>query len=1005
MNNLLVFGLISFLIGLLFVSPQFVDEICTFDNNIYFPLCPQDARTIAINATVYIDEDGGSHLPSTILEVSSGFVNDESADVVCFGMNNKPDYDCTVEVRSGAPASEANAAVCKLYKCSKTSNCNCKLGYFSSYYKIISDGFQYKSVKTVNVQARMILKTISPQQRRLLSVTDDEVVFLEYKEPIIRLSFTSKGTHQVHFRKESFQDLVITDNGTMTYIVPDALYTHSGLLVLTIYRDAKLVSVQSVDIIGATMCRLRDCIICSDAIQNLGCLSAYQQFMLFLVVSSFGILILYCCRSPILYLLKIALFLILFVGATLIGCFIPRFMPARVRDIQAAAANKLPSLNSISPYSTVPTEEAPDEAELSLGAEEVLERKIPTKEGRPKPAKKTPYLGKQVARASTISQIVVNTLLFVLLFSPLVFAVPTKHDLFFNKLIRSSLGEVPSGLLPAQSCVTGITIPATSTTCFALNSTHQNCTTVLNTLASIPFVGGSACYTFVDGNHHILFDLIFHYGYVVANWTLGTSYYTANYTVATATKFVCENPLSSSGCALSCNNCASGDPGCGRTAYGQLTGPAVQYSGDTTCKMIDAHVLDQCSWLFPNCLFNGYSIVPDTNYLEVKPIGDLYYYPAIIAYYTDHTQPLLVRYLDTRESYKFMDNITVRTSGILQAKVPRVEGYSFVRTYYGDEYLSYASKPNHPIKGELGEIQADTVTELYEAGSHLSYAPSLVDRLYSGPTVKFTNAQTAALKFNTDPTRIKLPSLVEGDEFYADDTHLTAIIYDAPEVLLDIKTVGALTVTRKIALVCPVAVIWAVNGYYASRKGSTIFLNATSSCADGGVTFKIVDANQNIDLWTHSSQVKTTLSHPAINFNPSSSVVKFTLRVIGSGGTIDIPVEYTALKDTQVTPTQPGNSTDGIPLPDDPNSASCAGWFGWINCYIDSFAKYLDDFILGHTNWWMTILMGAVIVAVVIAALVLTIGAAIATFQVLGLIGPITTAMTAVTNLFKVKTN
>lgn len=993
-----LFLLITLFVIFVFSEPK----ICSPNKGGYFPPCPRNETLTPINITLYENIDGTVFLPDSIISLFGKFHEDPAGNLVCFDLSGSMDVNCMKEVASGLPADESNPPLCKIYKCSPYSVCTCKMGLFDTYSNLKIGDLELKGKFKKNVIA-MIYNSIQPRMpsRKLLQY---EKVFVDYNKPFVKISFTSPGLHNIQFRKEDYSTLLTTTNSSLTWEIPQALYTVSGYLFITIYNNNDIVHAESVYLIGVSFCRMNDCIICMDAIENMGCLSFYQKLMLFLVVGSFGILILSCFRNPILFVLKLGGYIFLFITVTILGCCFPSIQPTKIKKLKQKFVDCMPSAAlaklyekeeeseadvEVQPLISTPQEEQTDEDEMSeRPRQRNREEKKPTKERVP-PGTKVSKTNVSNAKSTLYASAIFLGFLISSIGAKPVFYHVT-DDNYLDLLKSKGITMIEDVW---DTCADGATFAGQGTVCTHLNATHQSCKMEFDTQLTLPFAPASGCYNFADGNGHIVLKMLLFYSNQIAIYDLGEPYYTSNYTVSSSHHFVCDDPsgLIIPSCMTKCEICSRvNDPLCTRAAFGYLSGPSTSYTGDTTCDQIAPRFSDGCSGVFPNCMFSSYSIIPDQNYLEVRPLTTLHYRPELIGLiFTDNMVFINQTQFNGFVEYEMFTNVSAKIIGNYLGDIPLKENLKYVRDINGNEYMAYASDPNQPVAGILGEIQADTTTLLFAAGEHLRVASSLVTRHATFASVTYSYNQPAGAKFMTDPTAKRFPAFYEGNEYRTNSSHVLVFLEHASPLVMQLKSTSPLYLTREVSLVCPTAVLHSVSGFYQSSKGSAAVINTTSTCANGFVSVQIINANQDIDLWTHSVPCYAENRVTQVNFNPSKSAVSFTLRLLGNGAQVDIPIEYTAIHDTQITPTPGQNTSDPTNNTTNPTSgSSCDSWLGMFQCYINMLAKYVDSVIKGSAGWLTTIAVILVIGAAVVAAGFISFGSIVVLVELSGIAGP-----------------
>lgn len=759
--------------------------------------------------------------------------------------------------------------------------------------------------------------------RKLLSLPGKN--FVEYSHDTVRIIFSDPVQHSVLFQKDSFSLLRTTNDKTLIFPVPSEMYGVSGNLFITIYQSDVIVETTSVYLIGRSYCRLDDCIICMDAIINARCLP-YTHSVFLLVIISVSVCLLFAVFFFFArYFLSPLYHFLMFFMACCMCC-------KRDTRIQRTASRKIAKIRNNVAYWL-----SPDKEESVNGSPRV-ERGSDTE---------SENSSASAPRASKSPATLVLGL--VLLSLPFILSTPTPI---------SSLHKLP-GLDFAGSildeCRDGVTIPSTSTTCVHLTPSTQKCTVNFDVIATVPHTQTGACITIVDTNTHHMVDFRVFYVALEHIWTTGNCYKASSFDFHSQANRPCSNPLNPTICP---NGCGIAD----RTGHGTLTNPLVtSYSGETDCYRTCGSALCGCWLSLDSCMYYGWSVIGKAPFYEVCETIKQELRPIVILAVISGASLVEFATLDG-DTHKTMSNITFSPIGTFQGDPIDLGDNRFITNLADSTHsLGRASKLNQPILGTLGEIQANTVAELTQAGQHIRYAEHLVDIKRERMEVFFRPTRPHADNYHTEPTTYPIPGMYVGNifevgpasgQFYTNATH-------APGFQFKLSTTSPYTFTREVTTVCPQAVYWTGGGYRKSPKGVTLLFNMTSSCLAG---MSSVTVNGDVDLWTHSVILTDVLTTIAVKLGTAKEANSITVNFVGSGGTVSLPVSFTAIADTTVTLPDGRNVTTDVP--ETSGGASVLDWL----------AKLLDSFIKGDLNWVVWIIVGLSITGAIILAIGITAG-------------------------------
>lgn len=926
--------------------------LCTPPGIIFgdIPTCPNSTMTYPHNVTVVFDTHGRMHIPDMLIESEDQFVESKDGLVYCFDTASILDYDCTYKVNSGFPASPASP-ICGEYKCSADSNCFCKQGGVKSSFTAHANDltFETSRVETRLIRVAVPKIQVLPHSRRLL---DTQTIFVELYREVLRLTFTVEGTHAVMIRKDTYSRLYMTQNKTLTILLPEELFVVSGALEITVHQDGVIVFADSVYLVGTTICRLKDCTFCVDAIDNFRCLTTKVQIVIVLVIiSGIAIVCMYTWR-PVKALITALVNVLWFMIACVFFCLRPSHRPRIISNVIDAVKKYTRKVKYyLEPEDSdarAPSESVPLDEE---GESEDSEPENSVAPFVPPPPARPVRKNQKSRRPGSAS---VGNLAVIIVFLGLLSAVFGHRGLTLEQLLDNK-GIAHNGDI-LSSCHDGLTLSGNQVNCISINATFETCSTSLSIRATLPYALTALCLTLKDADGNAVGKIVVGYlamEVVVENEHL---YETSDTTLHTQTVQHCHNPFYETICPNACHMNTD------RTAAGTITDPLVTtYSGRSGCYKGCGSLACGCALSFDSCVSFGWSLIGSANYYTVKRNTNHYSRP--IAFIGVLAGNIVVdfAYVDGFD-FKNVSNIFVAFDTISGFNDVNLDGLKLIQTWDGRNYLGAANEVNVPLFGQLGDIQVNTPSQLITPTQAMRIAPDLVSQDLFGTHASFAKKMSGAAFFEADTSKVLLPGMFRGEPYDFINNKIQVNLTRTPSIAFGLRTNGTYTFTREKLVVCPSGVHWVSSGFYSSSRGSTTILNLTSTCATGLALVTISDGT--VDLWTHSVYLIPLLVQSiSINYNPPVSKVKFILTVKGTTTSLSFPIEFAARPDPRV---QQDNSTAPADSPS-----------GTVEDFFNGVVNWFDNFFLGNSGIISALIIAAIITSVVVLGL-LIIGSSLA---------------------------
>jgi len=499
----------------------------------------------------------------------------------------------------------------------------------------------------------------------------------------------------------------------------------------------------------------------------------------------------------------------------------------------------------------------------------------------------------------------------------------------------------------AQSCMNGLTVTATSTTCVNIGNLIENCTVSFDSLITIPVVGGSACVQFNTLDGKPLASGFITYNSMLSKIPLVTSYYTSTWTLFGQSARRCSGD---GNCPTDCATVAAGSS---RSATGIFSDPRlVSQPGVTTCSRNAACWGNGCFSCDNDCLYSGYGI---------NPLGQVYTVNSLGSEIRTASITLNI----SSNALTFFGNAAVGTSEVIDSTGQF--GLTFIGTLAGQgsnfgtdsiivangyAYKGPASAAQAPVAGTIGDIQANTAASLFSQTQNAFIFPSTM--------VTLTNLKDSVV-FNYPAPGINnillivpMPQTIGSNIYKYDLTSnsvMSNLTFPGPAVF-KFRTPSTVTISRIRNIVCPIAVIAdkdlvgrpSAVGCRNCPQGVIVRINAYSSCASGIVLVSSSDTiitvqTPSLLLTTTNQLLNVTISVPD---NQRCSV----LYLKGDTETAILNFCYTAYDIITV-----GNQTN-IGFITNPHDFPVSG-----NPFYDFFTQtipqFFDNFVKGLYDWWV----------------------------------------------------
>jgi len=719
--------------------------------------------------------------------------------------------------------------------------------------------------------------------------------------------------------------------------------------VVTVYNLGGQADQRVFKITGQSICRLKDCLMCWDAIDNFNCLPSTHQASLIIGLIIAIILICFLCPAVVMC------FWIFCKILWKVLCLCCRCWKKTAK--KTMNNNIFKKINRrIDEFSIEMVEgETPKTAliESELGTTENEDEEVPS------------TMGKKLKKdqETTKSNIKPKKPLFALTDPELLAEKKrinekdieelTTDEIDILYLIKSRKEKktwtlqshwVVSALImmtligQSYSC-SGSVIGTTELNNCLNNGVSLDCIATFTVTMTLNNIGETQCITLVDGANNTVAVGNFTFLTVYTEITNNFKYFTSSFIVGQQSVHLCNDQGSCND--GECTGCCSD-----RTADGNLNSPSViSVPGQSICHSSCGCVTCAGCFLCDNsCLYSGYGINAIPPAWEVWSVGQVTSTPVIS--YSIQSGSILYQGTVGGQSQEFtISNSTIIIDGIL----------FFDTTVFGDNDLLASSnqvrfgptsQTNGPKAISPGDIQSQSQSQLFSATQNaFIYDPAIITKtLGDYGDSYFSTTPGATVIANLYPT---FPMILNGNLWFSTGDKLISNLTHAGAMLLTWSTTSSgLKVQSITDIVCPVVTFINATGCSSCAVGVQMLFSAKSTCASGYVTC----SSTGIQILNPSVYLTNTLTTISVNILTNlvqnNPIVVFT----GIGGSVSVQTNFIAPMLQTVT----NNSfTEASGTDTGPNG--------------NGFNNWIDGIFSGVFNWWQE---GLSILSLVVALLI-----------------------------------
>jgi len=259
--------------------------------------------------------------------------------------------------------------------------------------------------------------------------------------------------------------------------------------------------------------------------------------------------------------------------------------------------------------------------------------------------------------------------------------------------------------------------------------------------------------------------------------------------------------------------------------------------------------------------------------------------------------------------------------------------------------MGAASAPNAPVKGAVGDIQANSPAE-FSPFIPFKYASGLWTAL---PTSSQTNYLFEGPGWFARASHDTLPTVRGTTLWTYSSGNLVGLNSNPGSVIATLRTNQPVKVSRKVNIVCPEIYNATLDGCYSCDQGATITIFAKSRCSEGAA---LVQIDGTFTVGTTSVTLSTSPGIYTLRVTSASPSNQGTLRLSSGNYKAEIIVTGTLVhEDLVVNQNQTlSNVTGGQPT------------------FID-FQSWFD----GLASWMKGLLVTGMVIAAIVAAIVIAV--------------------------------
>lgn len=427
-------------------------------------------------------------------------------------------------------------------------------------------------------------------------------------------------------------------------------------------------------------------------------------------------------------------------------------------------------------------------------------------------------------------------------------------------------------LLVAQTyaCDSGITVEGSITNCF-INGSEETCTLSVDTLVSIPFVGGSACIIFTSDSGDIVGNFTIKYDQAIERVDMSYLYTTDRWVPNTQANKQC---YLEEGCTANLE-CDTFDGTSDVSAGGLLTGLGILRPGLTQCDRSCGCAGCGCFSCLQACTYHRYAFFPMAYCVDVLAPSYRVLEPDVSYNAVLGDQYIIEGSLTEMQVVNNIGDFQLRLMGNLQGgttlfgdlKVVHGQGYSL---------LVEANPLNSNIASQIGDIQGNNC-QLMAAGQ-FTFPQNVVETSVGSTTVTHTFPSSGMDVFLQRIDDSSLPKSAGGILWsYSDgDKTLRGLNPFPGELLIQLTSLNPVTITRNINVVCPALNSFTVEGCHSCVQGAKLIIIAKSECSPGTVS---VTATGNVEVNTPSIYLSTVAEEFIITLHAGERYISGTLTV------------------------------------------------------------------------------------------------------------------------------
>jgi len=411
-----------------------------------------------------------------------------------------------------------------------------------------------------------------------------------------------------------------------------------------------------------------------------------------------------------------------------------------------------------------------------------------------------------------------------------------------TSLSAASLVVLAMAKVCLGSCISGGTITGTATNCQLNPDGTETCLVQTSTEFSIPYSGGSACFTLETPDAKI-YNLSVAYLYQEVSVLSQARYYTASRSLVAESVHHCWKAGSCSG-----SNCEDLDPYQNTDAYGELTrADVISWPGRTRCHRSCGCSSCGCFYCTASCVFSRFALVPQKKVYQVLIPNT---FQTIIGLTISLGSGMETRTYNIKASEPSVSYNGVQLSlrnAFAGGSGSLFSGFAFLV----DKGTIGTSTPPNTLYalnmgwtdvgvrswGLIGEIQSSTASSFTSPNKDAflipASDPNIVDQDHSATYSAAADAITTyASHF------IAFPYTFNGNTWIAKDTVVMTNRTRADVLIGELNLPEGISITRKVETVCPVVTVVNTTGCYNCPLGFSTVIQAKSACSAGLCSLK-----------------------------------------------------------------------------------------------------------------------------------------------------------------------